>query len=79
MIALNPVSLEIQFSGEKNYKPEGIEYNKPYRVLSTHSRKRVTSFDDGKKKEIIEIFFWVINDHGRLTKIIHTNCFVKIV
>jgi hypothetical protein len=77
MINLIPVSLSVQFSGESNYKPEGIEYNKWYRVISTHSRKRINEFE-GKKKEVVEIFFWVIGDNGKMTKVIHNNCFVRV-
>lgn len=76
MISLLPVKLRVQYSGEKGYKPEGIDYNKWYDVVSTHSRKRTSEFE-GKKKELIEVFFWVIADNGKLTKLIHTNCFVK--
>ena len=70
------ISLEVMFSGDPKYKPTGVDNKKWYRVISTYSRARKYE-KDGQTKNVIDVFFYVINDEGKLVKLIDKNCFLR--
>jgi len=71
-------NLLIGYNAGDEYKPKGIDSKKEYRVVAMESRNRTRQFD-GKDKEVTDVFFYVVNDDGKLVRIIVGNCSVRIV
>ncbi len=70
--------LLVGYNGGKEYQPKGISEKKEYEVVAVSERARMRSFD-GKEKEVVDAFFWVINDEGRMVRIIDGNCSVRVI
>lgn len=68
----------VGYTGGKEYQPKGISEKKEYRVVAMSDRTRTRQFD-GKDKEVTDIFFYVVNDDGRLVRLIDGNCSVRVV
>lgn len=68
----------VGYTGGKEYQPKGIDEKKEYRVVAMSDRVRTRQFD-GKDKEVTDVFFFVVNDDGRLVRLIDGNCSVRVV
>jgi hypothetical protein len=68
----------VGYSGGKEYQPKGIDEKKEYRVVAMADRTRIRQFD-GKDKEVVDVFFFVVNDDGRLVRLIDSNCSIRVI
>jgi len=69
--------VKMKYTGSDEYLPQGVPREKFIPVIGYESRKVEKTYE-GKQKTSEEIFYFVLNDNGKMTRIAEFNCVTMI-